>query len=81
MLSVMYGDIGCLERKTLISFLSVGTSKQQQGDGDTPGGPLCAGALFKDISYGNRSHEVCGSLQYLFQVTLQLNNAAALIAA
>lgn len=59
----------------------MGTSKQQQGDGDTPGGPLSAGALFKDISYGNRSHEVFGSLQYLLQVTLQLNNAAVLIGA
>lgn len=77
MLLVMYRDRLFGTKNTL----SVGTSKQQQGDGDTPGGPLSAGALFKDISYGNRSHEVFGSLQYLLQVTLQLNNAAVLIGA
>lgn len=51
------------------------TSKQEQEDGNAPGASLCAGALFKNVNYGNRSQEVFGSLQCFLQVTLQCNKA------
>lgn len=34
------------------------TFKQEREDGDAPVASPCAGALFKNVNYGNRSHEV-----------------------
>lgn len=72
---VLFGEKNKTKQHSLVT-LSVSTSKEEQKDGDAPGGSLCEGALFKNVNYGNRSHKVFGSLQYLLQVTLQLNKAA-----